>query len=324
MNTLDTNTNNMLVVTIVIQMHGTVITYDLNSKTANIFDNTRLLCKAGGLQEYISGQSGLPGITEEFMLVKNLREIFGKDIDRSTYDIIKDKKSGLLIGNITFDKSLSTKSGDFVDPFKYLQGIYLLSIHQGSKLIYPNQNEKVINLLKVEDLQRLSTFLKTDVPDLQEDNIPFPNQEIYIEEENRINKDSRLSEDVKKQKIEKIREQFMKLIYNWDLTLDSNGNIEDIKLSYLVKLIKKIIGEQIIINLLDYSCNAPTSYISKKQTPQYAIQEYDEESGISINPKYGGKKKTRRQRRKKRQPKKSSKFKVTKKQKKRTRKYVKK
>jgi hypothetical protein len=326
MNTLNTNTNDMLVVTIVIQMHGTVITYDLNSKTANIFDNTRLLCKAGGLQEYISGQSGLPGILEEFMLVKNLREIFGQDLDRSTYDIIKNAKSGLLIGNITFDKSLSTKSGDLYDYFfKYFQGIYLLSIHRGRELMYPtNPNEKVINLLKVDDLQRLADFLKTNVPDLQEDTTPFPNQEIYIEEENMVNKDSILSKDVKTQKIEKIREQFMKLIYNWDLTLDSNGNIEDIKLSYLVKLIKKIIGEQIIINLLDYSCNAPTSYISKKQTPQYAIQEYDEESGISINPKYGGKKKTRRQRRKKRQPKKLSNFNITKKQKRRTRKYIKK
>jgi hypothetical protein len=303
------NTNNMLVVTIVIQMHGTVITYELNPETANIFDNTRLLCKAGGLQEYVSGQSGLPGISEEIILVKNLREIFGQDLERSTYDIIKNAKSGLLIGNITFDKSLSKTSGNLLDPFKYFQGIYLLSIHRGGKLIYPKPDEKVINFLKVDDLQRLATFLETDVPDLQEDNIPFPNQKIYIEEENRINKDSTLSKDVKKQKIEEIREQFMKLIYNWDLTLDERGNIEDIKLSYLVKLIKKMMGEQIIINLLDYSCNAPTSYISKKQTPQYAIQEYDDdiETGININRKYGGKRKTRHQRSKKKQTRKRTK-----------------
>ncbi len=291
----------MLVVTIVIQMHGTVITYNLNSETSNIFDNTRLLCKAGGLQEYESGQF------EEIMLVKNLREIFGQDLERSTYDIIKNAKSGLLIGNITFDKTLSTKSGDFSDHFfKYFQGIYLLSIHQKGKLIYPNPNEKVINLLKVDDLQRLASFLETDVPDLQEDNIPFPNQEIYIEEENMVNNDSTLSKDVKKQKIEEIREQFMKLIYNWDLTLDERGNIKDIKLSYLVKLIKKMMGEQIIINLLDYSCNAPTSYISKKQTSQYAIQEDDIEMG-NTNQKYGGKKKTRHQRSKKKQTRKRTK-----------------
>ena len=58
-------------------------------------------------------------------------------------------------------------------------------------------------------------------------------------------------------------------------------------------------GEQIIINLLDYSCNAPTSYISKKQTPKYAITEDDIEMG-NTNQKYGGKKKTKRQRKKKR------------------------
>lgn len=288
MNTL--NTNDILVVTIVIQMHGTVITYDLTPEIADVFDNVRLLCKAGGLKEYVSGQTGLPGITEEFMLTTNLREIFGKDLEKSTFDIIKDARSGLLIGNITFDKTLSRSSGSNWDYTNLLQGIYLLSIHKGKKLIYPKPNEKVINLLKIGDLERLAYFFNSKVPKLEDISIPFPNQKIYIEEENIVNNDRKLSETEKEEKIEKIREQFMNFLYKWDLTLNNNGNIEEIKLSYLVKLVKEILGDQIVINLLDYSCNSPTSYISKKQTSKYAMdQQYDIEKGF-LNSEYGGRK----------------------------------
>jgi len=283
--------NDMLVVTIAIQMHGTVITYELSSTTSDIFDNVRLLCKAGGLKEYVSGESGLPGITEEIMLVTNLREIFGKDIDRSTYDIISNAKSGLLIGNITFDKTLSTTSGnwDFTD---YFQGIYLLSIHKGYKLIYPiNPNEKVINFLKVKDLHRLAKIFNSSVPNLKDMSISLPSQEIYIEEENRVKGDSQLSEDEKKQKIKGIQKQFMNLLDEWQLTLDRSGNIEIIKLSCLVELIKKIIGENIIINLLDYSCNVPTSYIPEETnvSSKFIVPD-DIETGFK-NRDYGGRKK---------------------------------
>jgi hypothetical protein len=304
------NTNDMLVVTIVIQMHGTVITYELNPETANIFDNVRLLCKAGGLQEYVSGQSGLPGLTEEIMLVSNLRQIFEKDIDLPTYDIISNAKSGILLGNITFDKTLSTNSGDVWDITKYLQGIYLLSIHRGGNLIYPTKSdEKVINFLKVNDLQRLVSFFnKKSVPNLEIPNLenmstPFPDQNIYIKRVESVKSNSKLNRQEKKEKIEEIKEEYMNLIYKWDLTLDKKGNIEDIKLSSLVELVKKILGNQIIINLLDYSCNAPTSYISKKQSSQYAILEDDIEMGTP-HKEYGGKKKKTRRRSKKKHTKK--------------------
>lgn len=305
--------NDMLVVTIVIQMHGTVITYELSSSTSDIFDNVRLLCKAGGLKEYVSGESGLPGITEELMLVSNLREIFGKDIDSSTYDIISNARSGLLIGNITFDKTLSTTSGNW-DLTDYFQGIYLLSIHQQDNLIYPNPDEKVINLLNVEDLHRLASFFDSRVPNLEDISIPFPNQEIYIEEENRVNKNPNLSEYEKKQKIKGIKKQFMNLLGKWELTLDNSGNIEVIKLSCLVELVKNIIGENIIINLLDYSCNVPTSYIPEETiaSSKFIVPD-DIETGLK-NREYGGKKK------KTKKMKKTKKTKRVEKKKKRTKK----
>lgn len=72
------NTNDILVVTIALQMHGTVITYDLLPENQNIFDNVRLLCKSGGLKEYISGSSGVNALIEEFILPNNLSVPFKK------------------------------------------------------------------------------------------------------------------------------------------------------------------------------------------------------------------------------------------------------
>lgn len=296
------DTNDMLVVTIAIQMHGTVITYTLSPDINNIFEDVRLLCKAGGLKEYISGESGMPVIAEEFMLVGNLVDIFGKDIQRSTYDIIKDAKTGIFIGNITFDKTLSTTIGKW-SIFDYLQGIYLLSIHKGRQLLYPtNMNEKVINFLKVGDLHRLALFFKPNsiVPNLEDISMPFPNQQIYIEQENRVNLDSTLSNNEKKQKIKEIRKEFMNLLDKWKLTLDWWGNIQMIKLSYLVELVKQIIGKKMIINLLDYSCNAPTSYIPEEESSQYAIVENDIEMGNNMTLGGVKKRKTKRRNRKKR------------------------
>lgn len=291
------NTNNPLIVTILIQMHGTVITYDLSPEKTNIFENVRLLCKAGGLKEYISGSTGMPGLFEELLLYSNLQDIFKKDIDKSTFEIISGASSGLLIGNVTFDKSLSRTSGEGWSPTDSLQGVYLLSVHRGRRLIYPvNQEEKAINLLNIEDLHRLASApeFNSTVPNLQHISIPFPNQEIYVEEENAVNADTKLSEDDKKQKLMQIRSQFMDLLDRWELTLGPSGNIEAIKLSSLVELVKTIIGNEIIINLLDYSCNAPTSYIPEESNI-YAkyIVEPDIESGLP-NTGLGGKKKKRR------------------------------
>ena len=288
-------TINPLIVTILIQMHGTVITYELTPEKANIFENVRLLCKAGGLKEYVSGSSGMPALFEELLLYRNLKDIFKKDIDKSTFEIISGASSGLLIGNVTFDKTLSRTSGEGWSLTDSLQGIYLLSVHRGRRLIYPtNQEEKVINLLNIEDLYRLALYFNSRIPNLDDLSIPFPNQETYIKEEKAINADTTLSEHDKKQKIMKIRSQFMDLLDKWELTLGPSGNIEFIKLSSLVELVKIIIGNEIIINLLDYSCNAPTSYIPEETNilSKYIV-EADIESGLP-NTGLGGKRKKRR------------------------------
>ena len=68
--------------------------------------------------------------------------------------------------------------------------------------------------------------------------------------------------------------------------------------SCLVKLIKQIIGETCIVNLLDYSCNVPTTYIEEqeKRSAKY-IMPIDIEQGLP-GERYGGKRKKMKNRKK--------------------------
>ena len=253
--------NNVYVISIAIQMHGTVISFDLGPSEATAFENVRLLCKAGGFNPHYQFST---------YVANDLQKIFAKDMtDRSTYDIIKAAKSGLTLDNITFDKTLS-KYTSARNMFDRWNGIYLLSIHRERELIYPlSREEEVINFLNVEDLRRLSSMFSSPVPDLAKVSSPFPDKSKFIEEEAKISSDTSLLEEVKKRQIKELRGEFMSLLGDWKLTLERNGNIDIIKLSYLVKVIKDIIkfGEKdkIIINLLDYSCNVPTQYIPEEE-----------------------------------------------------------
>ena len=209
------NNDDKLIITIAIQAHGKVITYALNNTTANLFDNVLMLCKAGGFFDYYSSPA------EEFMLVGTLSNYFRKDIKTTTYDIISQAKKGIVIGNITFDKTLSiytdeTSMFNRINPMTYIQGIYLISIHKGNKIIYPeNPNEKVINFMNVNDLSRLSQLFNTRAPNIADMSIPFPSQNIYIDERNRVKNNKAIPENEKKVRIEQIRRQFYNYISQW-------------------------------------------------------------------------------------------------------------
>jgi hypothetical protein len=86
------NNDDKLIITIVIQTHGQVTTYELDSKTAKIFENVMLLCKAGGFNDYTSNAF------DELTLVGALSNYFRKDIETTTNDIISQTKKGIVIG----------------------------------------------------------------------------------------------------------------------------------------------------------------------------------------------------------------------------------
>lgn len=278
--------NNKLVVTIAIQMHGSIFTYELTNETSNIFENVRLLCGAGGFKNYQTN------FVEELVLVESLKNYFAHDIDesKSTFDMLQETKNGTVISNITFDKILSV--GSYLDVGGYIDGVYLISIHRGKKLMYPTNPNDNINLLNLTDLNRLSTMFKTTMPNIEQLSSNFPDVKIYIDEINNINKNSNLIQNEKTIKIEEIRKQLYNSIGNWNLTLGYfRKKIEIIKLSVLIKIVKDIISHDCIINLLDYSCNKPSNIIPNEQNTlaKYAIMPHDPEQGIS-NTKLGGKK----------------------------------
>lgn len=305
---MNTDLDNKLIVTIALQMHGSVFTFELTNETSQIFENVRLLCGAGGFNSYESN------LINELVLVKGLRNYLAHNIDESTstFDMLKQTKKGILIGNITFDKVLSTTTAEsdllsYLSYTTYLEGIYLISIHRGKELVYPPNPNDIINLLYVNDLFKLSKLYKTKMPNIESLSSDFPNIKMYIDEENSIQKISGLSENEKIAKIEENKQQLFNSLNKWNLTLDkSKKKIEIIKLSVLVELVKILISEDCIINLLDYSCNNPSRFIPQEQkdSSKYA-KPYDIEQGIPYT-KLGGKK-NRKNHRKSKKSKKSRK-----------------
>jgi len=211
---METNPDDILILTIVLQIHGKVINFDLTPEESKIFDNVRLLCKAGDFVDYETN------LASEVMLVSALQHHFTHDLEESTYDILKKAKSGVLVDNITYDKTLSTTISeptllDRLDSVTYVQGIYLLSIHKNRKLIYPKRSKQVINLLKLSDLHILANMFDTIIPNIEDLSTPFPNQRIYLDEENRVENDNTLSEEEKKERIQQIKSQFYQNLSNW-------------------------------------------------------------------------------------------------------------
>jgi hypothetical protein len=293
--------NDKLIVTIAIQMHGIVFTHELTNNSLRAFENVRLLCGAGGFNTYETN------FLNESIMFRTLRNFFAHDIDEksSTFDMLKESRKGLLFGNVTYDKILSTtiaNSGLFgyMNPITYVEGIYLITIHRGKKLIYPTISNDIINLIYVDQLKKLADLFAKQIPDIQRSSSEFPNVTKYFDEENNLRKKKDITEDVKLAKIEDNRKQLYDILNTWNLMLNSSQKkIEMIKLSFLVELIKKLISDDCILNLLDYSCNNTSSYIPQDQQHniQYAMK-YDIEQGIP-NTKLGGKKYRRKSYRKK-------------------------
>ena len=189
--------DDIFVITILIQMHGKVINFALNSRDSEIFDNVRLLCKAGDFDDFHM----TPAF--ESQLFRGVQPHFTRDLQRSTYDILNAATSGVLVDRVTYDKALSIIESDEVsslDPMINIQGIYLVSIHKKGKLVYPTEGEKTINLLQLSDLNLLAKFFGTKVPDIRPLSTVIPSQIIYIEEEQKINADSSLSQTDKDKK----------------------------------------------------------------------------------------------------------------------------
>ena len=312
------------IVTLAIQMHGTVINLDLSPETTQIFENVRLFSKAGDFDLVVSSD-----LAERHILYK-VNEIFQKDLSIPTVEIIneyteysKPKYKNFLthfnelnetrsqnvcrqFENITYDKALSTDSDEDPGFFECImnrlmppfQGFFVVSIHEkigenNFKLLYPKKTDKPnLDLLLVNDFKQFANIFSRELPDLKEYSNILPSYKEFIDSEN----DNSLTPEQKEIRIEQLKQHFFRLLGGWNLTMKGN-TIESIKLSVIVDFIKHIVGPSCKINLLDYSCNGVSMFVPKNQLPnkQYMI-ENDIEQGYYKN--WGGKQSSKKNRKK--------------------------
>jgi|694.fasta_scaffold147486_3 hypothetical protein len=312
------------IVTLAIQMHGTVISLDLTDAEVDIFQNVRLFSKAGDFDDAVSSD-----LAERHILYK-VNEMFQKDLTAPTVELIneyveysKPKYKNFLshfnqlnetrtqnvcrlFENITYDKVLSTmddvNSGFFncimnrlMPPF---QGFFVVSIHEKIgenrfELLYPKKKDKQnLNLLLLNDFIQFANICGNELPDLRKYSNILPSYKEFIDVDKKIENDKTLTSEEKEIRIEQMKEDFYQLISSWNLTIKGN-TIESIKLSVMINFIKNIVGPTCKINLLDYSCNGVSMFVPKNQLPnkQYMI-ENDMEQGYSKT--WGGKQRSKK------------------------------
>jgi hypothetical protein len=334
------------IITLAIQMHGSVIDLDLSPEKNRIFEDVRLFSKAGDFDAAVSSD-----LAERHILYK-VNEMFQRDLNVPTVELIneyveysKPKYTNFLrdygelnekrsqnvcrqFGKITFDKSLSAAddnedTGFFECVMNRLlprfQGFFVVSIHEKTgensfRLLYPKKTDKPnktnLNLLLVDDFKKFANIFGSELPDLRELSNILPSYKEFIDTDKTIENDTTLTKEEKEARLEELKQYFFRLLGGWNLTMKGN-KIETIKLSVMIDLIKRIIGEPAKINLLDYSCNSVSMFVPNNQLPnkQY-MMESDIEQGYSKG--WGGRRRSRRHHKKNKRTNKSKKRKTKK------------
>ena len=338
------------IITLAIQMHGSVIDLDLSPEKNRIFEDVRLFSKVGDFDDAVSSD-----LAERHILYK-VNEMFQRDLTVPTVELIneyveysKPKYTNFLrdygelnekrsqnvcrqFGNITFDKSLSAADDDEDSWFfecimnrllPRFQGFFVVSIHEKTgensfTLLYPKKTDKTnLNLLLVDDFQKFANIFGSELPDLRDLSNILPSYKEFIDTDKTIENDTTLTKEDKEARLEELKQYFFRLLGGWNLTMKGN-KIETIKLSVMIDLIKRIIGEPAKINLLDYSCNSVSMFVPNNQLPnkQY-MMESDIEQGYPKS--WGGRRRSRRHHKKNKRTNKSN---SKSKKKRKTKKYV--
>jgi hypothetical protein len=283
-----------LIVTVLIQMHGKVINVSLDNEKKELFRNVKLLCKAEGFKDYDSK------LGKEISLSGKITNIYRKEVGKNADETFGMAQKGKIVDNIKYDKLLTAYLDDsnmfnlLETITKRYQGVYLVSIHRGNKLVFPeNDDYRQFNLLNVDTLNELAQRFNGRLPILDNFNDELPNQEDYIKLIDDVNNNTAYTDEQKELEIEGLKKSYVNAINNWTLKLNSRGNIQMLKLSTLVDILKGVIGEKFFINIIDYSCNSITTFMPKN---------------ISLPTSLGGKKrkiktKTKTKRRNKRKTK---------------------
>jgi hypothetical protein len=233
-----------------------------------------------------------------------LGKVFQHDLPFSTYNVV-ERFPALLSGykslylpekhryipfNITFDKEIGTAT--LPTDANMVVGVYVVSVLEKTskdkfKLIYPSTKDEMmtnLNLLKKTDfIEFANIFGKTGKSVLDK---MFEKASKWPDYDNSTADDA----------------TFKAQLEEWNITfspgglLNAYGDISYIRLSYLVDIIKEIVGRnKCKINIFDYSPNALSPIISDSTDTLYP---YDIETGSDTT--WGGRGKNKKRRTRKR------------------------
>ena len=286
-----------IIVTIAIMLNGDIIETNLARPKQEIFDNTRLFRLANIVSE--------PGVVFNDIKMSRmdmLNKVFQHDLPFSTYNVV-ERFPALLSGynslylpekhryipfNITFDKEIGTDA--LPTDANMVIGVYVVSVLEKTskdkfKLIYPSTKDKImtnLNLLKKADfIEFAEIFGKTGKSVLDK---MFEKASKWPDYDNSTADDA----------------TFKAQLEEWNITfspgglLNSYGDISYIRLSYLVDIIKEIVGrDKCKINIFDYSPNVLSPIVSDG-----TLYPYDIETGSDTT--WGGRGKNKKRRTRKR------------------------
>lgn len=276
------------IVTLAIMMHGVVIEMNLSYDTQHIFDNTRLFSLAGDFSATGWGPNSIKSNNLEY-----LNSIFQIDLTQSTSRVmdaftqkvrpkyaeyiksffhdLSSENICRVFQTITIDKALGTDNANIFTRMMNcilpdVLGIYVISVHEKTgpnmlKLIYPAASQvKNLNLLNMADFIQFASI--------------FGKEPEFIV--NKIRASSTSFPVLEPDAIMQMRD--------WKITASlQRGEISNIRLSYLVQLIKEIVGaDKCKLNIFDYSCSVVSPDVSKKSTTYSRYMDPDDvEKGAS-------------------------------------------
>jgi hypothetical protein len=264
------------IVTIAIMLNGNIIETNLVATKQEIFDNTRLFRLANIVSE--------PGAVFNDIKISRmdmLNKVFQHDLPFSTYNVV-ERFPALLSGykslylpekhryipfNITFDKEIGTDA--LPTDANMVVGVYVVSVLEKTskdkfKLIYPSAEDDImtnLNLLKKADfIEFANIFGKTGASIL---NKMFEKSSKWPDYDNSTADDA----------------TYKKELEDWNITfspgglLSAYGDISYIRLSYLVDIIKEIVGrDKCKINIFDYSPDVLAPIVSDGTLYPYDIE----------------------------------------------------
>ena len=279
------------IVTIAIMMHGAVIETNLAANKQKIFDNTRLFSLAGGFSEAGFGSNDVRMDNINF-----LNEIFQIDLSQTTHQTMKDFTERIrpayaryidaffddlstenickIFSTITIDKALGATINSYFDKIircilPDIIGIYVIAVHEKvdanqMRLIYPlERNAHNLDLIKRADFIQFARIFGKDgesiLREMSAISSEWPPVPVSSLDNWKVTFTQRLG--------------FFQKVY---------GDISHIRLSYLVDIIKQIVGrDKCKLNLFDYSCSVLVPMINNPEGKLFArdMKEDDIERG---------------------------------------------